>query len=330
MALHSLRVFRDFDDHVGGDSGFTETGFLALTPAEDMHGLRENLALQREVGIQTELLDREGLLQIMPGLEASDLEGAAFEPAAGYADPHLALRGYADALRLEGGVIRQETAVTGIRMAGGKAQGVDSNLGSYDGSAVINCAGPWGAAVGAMSGLGLPINSCRVQVGFFKRPEGHRASHPVIADFVNGVYWRDETGAQTLIGLIDPHESQAVVAPDEFNERVDMGFLAEAGERLVRRFPAMEQSQAAGGYAALYAITPDWHPIIDEWPPDSGLYICAGFSGHGFKLAPAVGEMIADMVLGGHTLGIAPDMFRFNRFAEHDPVRGRYEYSIVG
>lgn len=330
MALHSLRVFREFDEHVGGDSGFIETGFLALTPSQDMHGLRENVALQQRVGIQTEIIDREQLLKIMPALEASDLEGAAYEPESGYADPHMALKGYAEGVRREGGIIRQETTVVGIRMSGGKVQGVDSNRGSYDAPAIINCAGPWAAAVGAMSGLGLPISSCRVQVGFFKRPEGQRAPHPVIADFANGVYWRDETGGQTLIGLIDPEEAEAVVAPHAFNERVEMGFLAEAGERLVRRYPAMELSEAAGGYAALYAITPDWHPIMDEWPPESGLYTCAGFSGHGFKLAPAVGEMMADMVWGEETLALPADMFRFNRFAENDPVRGRYEYSIVG
>lgn len=330
MALHSLRVFRDFEEHVGGDSGFTETGFLALTPSKDMHGLRENVSLQQEVGINTEVLDRDGLLEIMPSLEVSDLEGAAFEPEAGYADPHMAMKGYAQALRREDGRIYQETAVTGIRMSSGKVQGVESSRGGYDAPVIINCAGPWGAAVGVMAGVGLPISSCRVQVGFFKRPEGQRAPHPVIADFVNGVYWRDETGAQTLVGLIDPQEAEAVVAPDGFNERVDVEFMAEAGGRLVRRYRAMEQSQAAGGYAALYAISPDWHPIIDEWPPASGLYCCVGFSGHGFKLAPAVGEMLADMVLGERTVRISPQMFRFNRFAENDPVRGRYEYSIVG
>jgi sarcosine oxidase subunit beta len=330
MALHSLRVFQDFDARVGGECGFTETGFLALTRAEDMHGLRENIHLQRRVGIKTELLDRADVLRIMPALQTSDLGGAAYEPESGYADPNLTLNSYAEAARRNGSSIMQDSRVTGIRISGGKVRGVDSVRGRFNAPIVINCAGPWGARIGALSAVDLPIRSCRVQVAFFRRPEGYRQPHPVIADFTNGVYWREETGALTLVGLIDPAEADAVVEPDGYNERIDVQFVADVGERLVSRFPAMERSEAAGGFAALYAITPDWHPIIDELVPASGLFCCAGFSGHGFKLAPAVGKMVADMVLGEARLGISPRIFRLSRYAEGDLVRGRYEYSIVG
>ena len=80
----------------------------------------------------------------------------------------------------------------------------------------------------------------------------------------------------------------------------------------------------------MYAITPDWHPIMDELIPGSGAFICAGFSGHGFKLGPAVGLMAADMVMGNETPGMDRAMFRRMRYEENDPVRGQYEYSIVG
>ena len=80
----------------------------------------------------------------------------------------------------------------------------------------------------------------------------------------------------------------------------------------------------------MYAITPDWHPIIDEMIEGSGLYVCAGFSGHGFKLGPAVGLMTADLVSGEETPGMNPDLFRLSRFDEGKPVRGQYDYSIVG
>jgi glycine/D-amino acid oxidase-like deaminating enzyme len=85
-----------------------------------------------------------------------------------------------------------------------------------------------------------------------------------------------------------------------------------------------------GGYASLYAITPDWHPIMDELPPGSGLYVCSGFSGHGFKLGPAVGKMLADMVTGADPGELDPGLFRNGRFAAGEAVRGQYDYSIVG
>lgn len=330
MALHSLRVFQDFDARVGGECGFRETAFLALTRKKDMHGLQENIQLQRRLGIKTELLDREAVLGIMPALETSDLGGAAYEPESGYADPNLTLNSYAAGVRRNGGRILQDAPVTGIRLSAGRVKGVDSRRGPFEAPIVINCAGPWGAGVAALSEVNLPIRSCRVQVGFFKRPEGHRQGHPVIADFANGVYWRDETGALTLVGLIDPSEADAVVDPDSYDERTSVDFMADAGQRLVSRFPAMERSQSAGGYAALYAITPDWHPVIDELIAGGNLYCCAGFSGHGFKLAPAVGEMVADMVLKEAGMQISRRIFRLSRYAEGDPVRGRYEYSIVG
>ncbi len=330
MALHCLRVFQDFKERVGGECGFTETGFLALTPAKDVEGLKANVALQQSAGIKTEVLSKDELREVWPAIETQDLVAAAYEPEAGYADPYLTLSSYMKAGQRHGAAFQFETQVTGIRFAGGTAEGVDTTDGSFDAPMIVNCAGAWGAPVGRMAEIDLPINSCRVQVNFFRRPPGYEQEHPVIADFVHGVYWRSETGGLTLIGLIDPEEAKAVVDPDSFNERTDLEFVAEVGERLVRRFPAMKESESTSGYAALYAITPDWHPVIDEPRPGSGFYVCAGFSGHGFKLGPAVGLMTADMITGNETPGMDRRMFRLNRYAENDPVTGKYEYSIVG
>ncbi|MFW6184617.1 MAG: NAD(P)/FAD-dependent oxidoreductase, partial [Chloroflexota bacterium] len=155
-------------------------------------------------------------------------------------------------------------------------------------------------------------------------------AHPVVADFVNASYFRSETGELTLVGLIDPAEAEAVVNPDHYHKGLDEAFVLDSGERLVTRFPPMEKSQVTGGYASLYAVTPDWHPIVDELAPDSGFYICAGFSGHGFKLGPAVGLMAADMVMGVDQPLFDPHLFRLNRYEEGAPVSGVYEYSIVG
>ncbi|RME86086.1 MAG: FAD-binding oxidoreductase [Caldilineae bacterium] len=330
MALYSLRVFQHFDEVVGGECGFTETGFVALTSAHDRAGLEANVALQRRVGIRTEILGPEALLEVMPGLNTADLVAAAWEPESGYADPYLTVNSFAQAARREGAQIFQQTRVTGVRFAGGRVQGVDTTQGRFDAGVVVNATGAWGAQVAAMAGIEAPIKSCRVQVGFFRRPPGHEAPHPVVADFVHAVYYRSETGALTLAGLIDPSEAEAVVDPDDFDEQVEPGFVLEVGERIIARYPVMEQSESTGGYASLYAITPDWHPLVDEVPDGSGFYICAGFSGHGFKLGPAVGKMMADLVTGVEDPEFDPTMFRFTRFEENDPVRGQYEYSIVG
>ncbi len=330
MALNSLRVFQNFQDEVGGESGFTEAGFLVLTPEKDLEGLEANVALQQSVGIQTSLMSHDDIVEQWPYLEAGDLVAAAFEPESGYADPSLTVNSFAQAAQRIGAEFHLDTEVIGLLFDSGTIRGVKSSRGDFEAPAVVNCAGPWGARVAAWAGVSVPIDPCRVQVAFFRRPEGHEADHPMVVDFTHGSYWRPETGGQTLVGLIDPSEQENVVDPDSYNEGSDVDFVADVGNRLVHRYPAMEQSASTTSYAALYAITPDWHPVIDELVPGSGFYICAGFSGHGFKLGPAVGSMVADMVTDQAKSGLERSLFRLSRFEEGEPVTGSYEYSIAG
>jgi sarcosine oxidase, subunit beta len=330
MALYSLRVFQNFGQVVGGESGFAPVGFVALVDAKDRQGLEANIAMQRRVGIQTEILSPEALREVVSGLETADLVAAAYEAESGYADPNLTVNSYAQAARREGADIFIETAVTGITFKGNRVTGVLTNKGAFSAPTVLNCAGPWAAPVARAGGAEAPINSCRVQVAFFGRPPGYEGAHPVVVDFINAIYFRSETGNLTLVGAIDPAEAAAVVDPDAYRKAVDDDFVLDSGQRLVNRFPAMERGQVRGGYASLYAITPDWHPIVDQLIPGSGFYICAGFSGHGFKLGPAVGVMAAEMIMGVSEPEFDPHLFRLARYSENAPVRGLYEYSIVG
>ena len=330
MALHSLRVFENFDDAVGGESGFTKTGFIALASAKDKAGLEANVAMQKSVGIRTDLISADDLRRLMPDLSQHDLVEAAYEPDGGYADPNLTVTSFANAAKRHGATFFLDTEVTGVRFAGDRVVGISTRSDTFDAPIVLNAAGPWGARVAKMAGIDVPINSCRVQVTFFRRPPEHADPHPVVVDFVNATYFRSETGDLTLAGLIDPEEANAVVDPDNFNEQLDPDFVLEIGEQVVVRYPVIERSHSAGGYAALYAVTPDWHPLVDELIPDSGFFISAGFSGHGFKLGPAGGLMIADMLTGVSDPEFSPHLFRLNRYAENDPVTGQYEYSIAG
>ena len=329
MALHSLRVFQNFDDAVGGESGFTQTGFAVLVSAADKAGLEANIALQRKVGIETGLISPQELSERVPGLKISDLRAAAYEPESGYADPYLTVNAYVAAARRHGAQIFQDTEVTAISLEKGVAT-VKTAADAFNAPLVLNSAGAWGARGATMAGVEVPINSCRVQVAFFRRPNGYKAPHPVVGDFIHATYFRSETGGLTLSGLIDPAEADAVVNPDNYNEDLDTDFVLEIGERLLKRYPPLEQSQSTGGYASLYAITPDWHPIVDELLPGSGFYIASGFSGHGFKLGPAMGVMIADLMTGVSQPKFDPALFRLSRYAEGNSVQGQYEYSIAG
>jgi glycine/D-amino acid oxidase-like deaminating enzyme len=330
MALYSVGVFERMEEEFGESVGFTKTGIIAVVAAKDHAGLEANVALQRGVGIRTELLPPDALNHLMPGLETSDLIAAAYEPDAGYADPHLTVNAYANAARRGGAAIYLNTEVTGVRFSGDKVVGVDTPHERFDAPQVLNCAGPWGARVARMAGVEVPINSCRSQVAFFRRPDAHSGPHPVVVDFVHATYFRSETGGLTLAGCIDPAEADAIVDPDHYNEFHDDEFVLDVGERLMRRYRPLTESHCTTGYAGLYGITPDWHPIVDEVPAGSGFVVCAGFSGHGFKLGPAMGVMAADLLTGASNPEFAPHLFRFGRYAEGDLVQGQYEYSIAG
>ncbi len=330
MALHGLRVFQNFEAQVGGESGFTKTGFALVVAAKDQAGLEANVALQRKVGVPAELISAETLQELMPGLVTTDFVTAAYEPESGYADPYLTVTSYAEAARRLGVKVFQDTEVTGVRLASGKVVGVDTPKEKFNAPLVLNSAGAWGKRVAKMAGIGVPINACRVQVSLFRPPPGHEKPYPVFGDFIHASYFRPETGNLTLVGLIDPTEAEAIIDPDNFNQQLDPDFALESGERLVRRYPVMERSQSTGGFASFYAITPDWHPIVDELIPGSGFFICAGFSGHGFKLGPAVGVMTADMLTGNSSPEFDSHAFRLSRYGENDPVGGQYEYSIAG
>lgn len=330
MALHSLRVFQNFQDEIGEACGFTQTGVLMLVGDEDQDGLRANVALQQSVGIQTSVIDAQSVRELLPGVKVADSLAASYEPEGGFADPYLTVNAYARAATKSGVEIFQESEVIGITFIDDMVTGVRTPRGEVKSGIVLNTAGAWGTRVARMANLEVPINSCRVQVAFFRRPVGYTDHHPVVGDFANASYFRSETGGITLAGLIDPAEAEAVVDPDNYNRKNEFEFVVDVGERLVKRYPLMEQSDNIGGYASLYAITPDWHPIVDEVPRDSGFYICSGFSGHGFKLGPAVGTMVADMIMEKSDPEFDHRIFRFSRFEEDDLVRGQYEYSILG
>ncbi|MEJ2750786.1 MAG: FAD-dependent oxidoreductase [Anaerolineae bacterium] len=228
MAKHSLQVFQNFADLVGGESGFTQSGFLLVADAKDLEGLKANIAMQQKLGIKTELIDQETIHRLMPTLQTKDLVAAAYELESGYADPYLTVTSYANAAKREGATLFQDTPVTGIRFKNGKVVGVETSKGSFDAPLVLNSTGAWGAQVAKMAGVDIPIDSCRVQVAFFRRPAGYEAAHPVFADFINATYFRSETGGLTLVGLVDPEEANAVVDPDNFREGVDDDFVMEA------------------------------------------------------------------------------------------------------
>jgi glycine/D-amino acid oxidase-like deaminating enzyme len=323
MILRSLGFFETFAERTGGrDASFVRVGYLLGVGDELREPMKRSVALQQSVGIDTRLISPREMQEIEPRVRVDDFVLGCYEPAAGYADPAGTTLSLAGAARDGGARILEETEVLGIDVAGGRVTGVRTSRGAIETPVVVNAAGVWGDRVARLVDVDVPITVCRHRISFFSRPPEAAAPHPLLYDFVQNIYTRPETGGLTLVG---PLESAAEdpVDPDRYSEGVSFEETAEAMERAVHRFPVMEQGEVAKGWAGCFDITPDWHPILDE-SPVGGFFLAVGFSGHGFKLSPAVGEMMATLVTAGKSPGDDVHAFRLSRFTEGQPIRGTY------
>ncbi len=329
MVLHSLRFFETFEERTGGRSAsFVRVGYLLGVDDRLRKPMEASVALQQSVGINTRLVAPEEMREIEPRIRIDDLAAGCFEPDSGYADPSMTTQGFAGAARDRGVRILEQTEVTGIRTRGDRVVAVETSRGVIETPAVVNAAGIWGDRIGRMAGVEIPLTVCRHKINFFARPPQAAGPHPLVYDFVTNIYTRPETGGLTLVGSLDPDEINDRADPERYNEGVTFEETADAMERAAHRFPIMEQGSVAKGYAGCFDVTPDWHPILDR-SPVHGFYLAVGFSGHGFKLSPAVGDLMARLVVEGKRPGDDVHAFRLSRFAEGRPIRGTYGDSLM-
>jgi sarcosine oxidase, subunit beta len=331
MAQKSLRVFERFDDCVGGPPVFTHTGMVIVVHERDRAALEANVAVQRELGIDVRLVSAQVLADIDPNARLAEDEVAAFEAEAGYVEAVQAVASFAEAARREGADIRLGVEVRSLVKEGDKVAGVDTNEGRYHSGCVILATGPWAARLADGAGLRLPVQACRTQVALCRRPPDFGRRGVVYGDFVQGIYFKPTHGDMIHAGSLAGEETQDVVDPDHYNEAAHGDWLPQVRQRLGRRYPAMHRGYGRGGYGALYEVTPDWHPIIDRLPGLEGAYCAVGFSGHGFKMAPVVGQLLAEMVVDGKAAALDITPLRLARFAENDLVKTiSYSTGVMG
>jgi sarcosine oxidase subunit beta len=246
-------------------------------------------------------------------IDPSTVGAVLYEPESGYADPSSVTMGYAAAARRAGVTIEQDMEVTAILTSRGRVTGVTTPRGEVATPIVINAAGLWSPAVANMVGLELPIVIGRHPVFIVERDPSFGPPHLVYLDLAGGSYVRPETGGLTLTGSLTDDEAQHPMDPESLGAEVGLDEAAPLLERTSRAVPRLADARWKHGYAGAFDITPDWMPILDE-SPLPGFWIATGMSGHGFKLAPAVGEMMAALITRAEPpVSAAP--FRFGRFA---------------
>jgi len=330
MALDSLRFFESFGERVGGTCDFRCTGYLLAAGPEQIGTLAANVELQRSLGVNTRVVSVEELLELTPGVAVEGIAGAAYEPDSGYADPYATTAALVNRAEELGAVIVTGTRVREVLVEDGVARGVITDEGRIDAGAVVLATGPWAPGMAAALGIELPITPCRVQVCLFHRA-AELVHERIFIDTPLGVYTRPEGEDLMLVGSVETDEAEAGIEdPDHFQRVADFDAVSRYSEMLIERFPLMDKGSFLNGYASLYDVTPDWQPILDALPGVAGLFCCAGSSGHGFKLAPAIGDTMAALVCGEEVPAEVREFFAFDRFARGTSSEGAYAHKIMG
>jgi sarcosine oxidase subunit beta len=338
LARDGIDAYRNWQTYTGlaqPRAEFQQHGVLWL-PGEDSGWARREHQRMAEFGIPTALLDDKALQERFPALSscrlAADLETGEehacrgggehlLELEGGYIDPMAAAEDLVEACRLKGVEVRFNAEVEDVQSRGGSVTAVKLvSTESIECSRVINAMGPWCNTLSTRLGLSFPwdLVPTRIQILYIDRPQDLLGDIPVTVDMANGIYFRlQNRGQQLVVGSVLEQDEQEVVSnPDEFNRFADDDFQLRKLHALHHRLPSLPYRGKRAGYCGLYTMNrEDVHPIIGETAL-SGYFVVNGFSGHGFKLAPAVGAMVAKMLTGNSAdfdTDVAPEFFALDR-----------------
>lgn len=330
MAAVGLEVFEKAEEIFGTDIGFRQTGYVVGVGEANVGNLRKSLAAQREVGVQTEEIGVEEVAAMWPAADLEPFAAFGWEERGGYGDAYQTAQAFAASARSGGIRIRQSTPVAGLIVDGDAVTGVRLVDGSrISAETVVVATGAWTRPFLAAHGIDVPIEVHREQIVMI-HPGMELGKVPVFSDLVSLQYVRPDVRGEILFGNSDLAELE-IADPDNYLNRADEAFLDLTVDKVGTRFPQFTDAAITSSYAGCYDVTPDWNPIISTGPLE-GLVIAAGFSGHGFKISPAVGRLVADLVVDGHSNDprIPESDFRLSRFAEGDLLKTRFPYVGAG
>ncbi|WP_267163069.1 NAD(P)/FAD-dependent oxidoreductase [Halovenus salina] len=318
LSLASKPVWDSFESEFGVDIGLRKTGYLFLARSEETaEQFEANVRMQQRCGADSRVLTPEAATEYCPGLDPEPFARATYNPDDGIADPNLAVQGYAGAAQEAGVEIQTGTAVTDIYRDSGRVTGVqvqgENGTAEHDCTFVVNAAGVWAPELGAMAGIDLPISPRRRQIAVVDPSQAVEESVPLTIDLETGSYFRPERDGIALVGGHFEANPDPEQNPDRFDDDMDIDWAANAVERAAEYTDYFgPETRIRRGWAGLYAVTPDHHPVIEESVP--GLVTAAGFSGHGFQHAPATGEVVAELVTDGEASLVDVSVLDSDRF----------------
>ena len=332
LARASWSAFENFQAYVGDDeasAGLVRCGYLIASPdGPKLGALRAGIDGQCRQGITVHELDAKQATELLPIARFDDAALIGYEPDAGFADPYLVASGFARSARRLGAKIVEGADVQMLLHTDGKVTGVETSHGRFTADTVVSAQNVWARDIERWTGIPTPVAAERHSVLALEGPQPYTNRMPVYKDLgcAGMLYYRSYGGAQMLVR--EGVAGETLQAPDNEQGPIEMDYILDVGAQVAERFPVYETAGLASSWTGVYDVTPDWNPVLGRVADMHGLIVAYGFSGHGFKLSPAVGRVLAQEALGLATdVSLAP--YSLERFRTGALLTGKYGVGAV-
>jgi sarcosine oxidase subunit beta len=323
FAKRGREILEELPTHLGEDGGFHQNGYLIVAGEENEAKFRENVQLQKEVGVDVELIDPGDLTDYIPHISDEGVTVAALEKEAGFADPYLVATSFAQKAAELGATVRTNSRVVGIESEGGTVQAIETDAETIPVDFVVNAAGPWAAKIARMIGLDLPLNRYEAKVVVLESSNAYTPEYPTVSDVDLGLYTKPEGSGNFIAGGMERESGHESIENREDLEGVTTDNLRRLGALIERRLPGYDDASVVETWSDFITAPPDWHQIVGVPNGYQNFYVVAGGSGHGFKEAPGFAESVAEDILG-QTPTNDLTRYRAERFDEGHVFTGGY------
>lgn len=288
----SVERCRRFAKELGVNVWFRQGGylFLARTRAE-IERLERNVVVQNRVGLPTRMLDPGEVQDAVPELDITGILGAAYNPTDGILFPWPFLWGYGQRAVALGARLYTFTGVDAIDMDADGGYRVHTARGTIRTRRVINAAGAWSREVARMIGVELPTYPIRHEICSSEPLKPFLG--PMVSELSTGLYCSQSMRGE-IVGGISMHDEGPTISMGS-----RLRFLAHYARSLTRLMPVLGDIKVLRQWAGPYDLSPDGNPILGEPPDRPGFFLACGFVGHGFMMAPIVGDLYAEWLTGG-------------------------------
>lgn len=317
LSLLAREKLRCFHDETGGDCGYQPVGYLFLAADHGQLGtLREAIAIQRAAGlVESVLVSTDDIARINPAIVLDGVVGGTFGATDGYIRPLGILQGYLDGAQRGGAQVEYGAGAIRLELGRGRIAALTTPSGRIAAGHVVNATGAWAADLARLAGVDLPVTPVRRQVALTAPTSVLPSSTPMTIFAEDGFHFRVRDGRVLLLWPTD------TVGADRFDTTFDASWLDGVISRAHRRVPALRAVPVdrAGSWCGLYEMSPDHHAILGAAPGLDNFWLINGSSGHGVMHAPALGQLLAEMILTGRATSLDAHALRPARFLEGAP-----------